>query len=204
MNREELREIREKLKNHLSPKRYEHSIGVEYTAAALAMCYGKDMIQAQLAGILHDCAKNIPHEELIKLCKKAGIELDQEQLHSPQILHAVYGPYMAKKEFGIEDEEVLSAIRWHTTGGSDMSVLDQIIYVADYIEPGRKYIEGMDEIRKTAFRDLPLSVYKITQNTIDYLQKKGQYIDKMTLDCLYWLEERYGYGRQQKYGKNNL
>lgn len=204
MDRDNLKKIRKRLESYLPAKRYEHSLGVEYTAAALAMRYGSDIYKAELAGILHDCAKHFSDEELIRLCKNAGIETGEEALKAPQLLHAIYAPHMAREEFGIEDEEVLSALRWHTTGRPKMSLLESIIYVADYIEPGRKPLPMMKEIREWAFRDIDFCVYKIAENTIDYLREKGQYIDKMTFNCYDSLKERYGYGKEQKTGRENI
>ena len=117
--------------------RYEHTLGVSYTAMALAMRYGQDLDQAELAGLLHDCAKYFNDEEIIKKCRKHGIEVSEAELRAPAVLHAKYGAWLAKNRYGVSDPEILSAIRWHTTGRANMTTLDKIIYVADYIEPRR-------------------------------------------------------------------
>lgn len=175
-----------------------------YTAAALAMRYRADICRAELAGLLHDCAKHFSNEELILLCKNVGIDPGEEAFRAPQILHAIYAPHMAREEFGIADAEVLSALRWHTTGCPDMTLLESMIYVADYIEPGRKALPMLEEIRALAFTDIRFCVYKIAENTIDYLSEKGQYIDKMTFKCYDSLKERYGYGKEQGIGGEDL
>jgi len=188
-SRENLISIRKKLKKNLPEKRYEHSLGVEYTSACLAMVYGVDIQKAELAGLVHDCAKHFSDKELISLCRQAGIELTTSELDSSQILHAIYGPVLAKREYGIEDEEVLSAVRWHTTGKADMSLLDMIVYTADYIEPSRQRLERIDEFRKLAFSNLKLCVYKITETIIKYLKADGLSIDGATLQCYDWIKK---------------
>ena len=187
--REDLIEIRKKLKKALPEKRYEHSIGVEYTSACLAMAHGTDILKAEIAGLVHDCAKHFTDKELIRLCGDAGIKLTDSQLAAPQVLHAVYAPVLARKEYFIDDGEILSAIRWHTTGKADMNLLDMIVYTADYIEPSRKKLEGIDELRELAFTDIKLCVYRITENTIKYLNEKGIEIDETTLQCYDWIKK---------------
>ncbi len=193
MNREDIKFIKKKLSLALSEKRYEHSIGVAYTAAALAMRYGEDMYKAELAGLLHDCAKHYSNEELIRLCNQAGEALTESELASPQILHAIYAPYLARKRYGIEDGYILSALRWHTTGKENMSLLDKIIFVADFIEPNRYRHDGLDCIRKLAFEDIDMASYQITESTIQYLSKHNIHIDEMTLKCYNWFRKIKGY-----------
>ena len=180
-DRDRLYEIREELKKCLSSERYQHTLGVEFTAAALAMRYGADVYKAELAGLLHDCAKEYSNEVLVERCgKDAG---------TPKTLHAVYGPVVAKEKYGIDDAEILSSIRWHTTGKADMALLDKIIYVADFIEPCREMITILPEIRKLAFQDLTFAVYRIAQETIPYVKMRNLPIDEHTFDCYNWLKE---------------
>nr|WP_298051565.1 bis(5'-nucleosyl)-tetraphosphatase (symmetrical) YqeK [uncultured Lachnoanaerobaculum sp.] len=188
LSRENIDLIKADLKEKLPKKRYEHTIGVAYTAAALAMCYGEDILKAELAGILHDVAKAKKSSEL-KDDMKGYIDpyTDGDYValiadKAPQILHAIYAPYLAKKDYRIEDKDILSAIRWHTTGKKDMTMLEKIVFVADYIEPNRKNLPDLDRIRILSFRDISEAVKVIAKSTIEYLGSQGIYIDKFTYE----------------------
>ncbi len=188
LSRENIDLIKADLKEKLPKKRYEHTIGVAYTAAALAMCYGEDILKAELAGILHDVAKAKKSLEL-KDDMKGYIDpyTDGDYVvliadKAPQILHAIYAPYLAKKDYRIEDKDILSAIRWHTTGKKDMTMLEKIVFVADYIEPNRKNLPDLDRIRILSFRDISEAVKVIAKSTIEYLGSQGIYIDKFTYE----------------------
>ena len=188
MNREFINDIKKELKKELTAKRYEHSLGVAYTAAALAMRYDVDVDRAELAGILHDCAKCYKNDELEHLLKKAHIKLADDERATPQIWHAIYGPVLARKKYHIEDSEILSAIRWHTTGHADMSMLEKIIFIADYIEPNRDEAGDLDEIRRMAFDDITMAVYKVSRDTLEYLEGKNIVINSETRNCYEWLK----------------
>jgi predicted HD superfamily hydrolase involved in NAD metabolism len=177
MNREE---ICERLQKKLTEKRYQHSIGVEYTAACLAMRYQADLKAARTAGLLHDCAKCIPTDEKLKRARKFKLPVNDSEAANPDLLHGKLGAYYAKEKYGINDPEILSAITWHTTGKPDMSLLDKIIFVADYIEPNRKMIFELPEIRQEAFTDLDACVLHILKNTLHYLKDETVVIDEMT------------------------
>ena len=187
-SRENIDLIKADLKEKLPKKRYEHTLGVAYTAAALAMCYGEDILKAELAGILHDVAKAKKSSEL-KDDMKGYIDpyTDGDYValiadKAPQILHAVYAPYLAKKDYKIEDKDILSAIRWHTTGKKDMTMLEKIVFVADYIEPNRKKLPDLDRIRTLSFHDMSEAVKVTAKSTIEYLGSQGMYIDKFTYE----------------------
>lgn len=187
-SRENIDLIKADLKEKLPKKRYEHTLGVAYTAAALAMCYGEDILKAELAGILHDVAKAKKTFEL-KDDMKGYIDpyTDGDYValiadKAPQILHAIYAPYLAKKDYEIEDKDILSAIRWHTTGKKDMTMLEKIVFVADYIEPNRKKLPDLDRIRTLSFHDISEAVKVIAKSTIEYLGSQGMYIDKFTYE----------------------
>ena len=188
LSRENIDLIKADLKEKLPKKRYEHTLGVAYTAAALAMCYGEDILKAELAGILHDVAKAKKSLEL-KDDMKGYIDpyTDGDYValiadKAPQILHAIYAPYLAKKDYRIEDKDILSAIRWHTTGKKDMTMLEKIVFVADYIEPNRKKLPDLDRIRTLSFHDISEAVKVIAKSTIEYLGSQGMYIDKFTYE----------------------
>lgn len=158
--KEEVIEIRKKLKKKLNPKRYEHTLGVAYTSQALAMRYGEDLEKAQLGGLLHDCAREFEHEEIYKRCLKEGISITKEEENNKVLLHAKYGSFLAEKKYGITDEEILSAIRFHTTGKPEMTLLEKIVYLADYIEPDRDKAPNLFKIRKMAFIDIDEAIYE--------------------------------------------
>ncbi len=172
----EIRGIREILSGKLKPERYEHSLSVSYTAVCLAMRYGADLSKAELAGLLHDCAKQFSNSRLIELCREADIPLSEDFLRSPQVIHAEYGFYYARKAFGIDDPDILSAIRFHTLGRADMTLLEKIIFTADYIEVRRDKQDRLPEIRKLAFTDLDRCVYEILHDTVNYLSENGGFI----------------------------
>ena len=187
-SRENIDLIKADLKEKLPKKRYEHTLGVAYTAASLAMCYGEDILKAELAGILHDVAKAKKSFELKDDMKgyidpyTDGAYVDLIANKAPQILHAVYAPYLAKKDYKIEDKDILSAIRWHTTGKKDMTMLEKIVFVADYIEPNRKKLPDLDRIRTLSFHDISEAVKVTAKSTIEYLGSQGMYIDKFTYE----------------------
>lgn len=176
----ELHEIRKKLKKELDKGRYEHTKGVMYTAGCLAMAHGYSVDNAMLAGLLHDCAKCIPNNEKIALCEKNHILISPVEYESPYLLHAKLGAYLAEKTYGVSNPEILHAIKVHTTGEPDMSLLDKIIYIADYIEPGRDKAPNLGEVRQIAFRDLDACMAQILRDTLMYLSGRGGSIDATT------------------------
>ena len=176
----DLKLLQKQMKEELSDDRYEHTIGVMYTAESLAMRYGVDMTKAAVAGLLHDCAKCIPNAQKIKMCKKHGIEISEMEEKNPSLLHAKLGAYMAHKAYGVDDPEILSAIQWHTTGKPDMSMLDMIIYMADYIEPNRDKAPNLKQIRKLTFENIEEALYQVLEGTLDYLSDRPETIDPMT------------------------
>ena len=136
----DLEKIRCELKKQLKKERYIHTIGVMYTAASIAMRYGEDIEKAMTAGLLHDCGKFAPAGEQIRLCKKYELPLKESELEMPALIHAKLGAYLAKEAYKVCDGEILNAILYHTTGRPDMTMLEKIVFLADYIEPGRKMI----------------------------------------------------------------
>ncbi len=175
------------LQESLSQHRFTHSVGVAYTAYFLAVCHGYDPEKAYLTGLLHDCAKVIPHDEQLAECQRLGIELTEYEVRNPGALaHAKLGAYMAMYDFGINDTEILEAIACHTVTRPEMSMLDKIIYIADCTEPNREEHLGSEpellEIRKLATTDLDKAVYYVTKRIIDYLKSTGGEIDPVTID----------------------
>ena len=173
-------EIRKHLKKKLDPMRFEHTLGVSYTCQALAMRYGYDLDKAELAGLLHDCAKRYDRPTMLEKCISRGIPVSESEERDPSLLHAKLGAWMAREKYGVDDEEILSAIACHTTGKTDMGMLDKILYVADYIEPRRDKAPNLKEIRKLAFMDLDLALLKILEDTLGYLGDSPEEVDSMT------------------------
>lgn len=173
-------EIQNKLKLVLDEPRYQHTIGVMYTAGSMAMAFGYPIEKAMLAGLLHDCAKCITNEEKINLCKEHHIAISDAEYANVSLLHAKAGAILAKTLYGVEDLEILHAIQVHTTGEPNMSLLDKIIYIADYIEPNRDRAPRLEEIRKLAFSDLNQCMAEILYDTLMYLKKHNGVIDPLT------------------------
>lgn len=175
-----------RLKSKISDKRFEHSLGVEYTAACMAMAHGADVEKARLAGLLHDCAKGLPTSEKLEKARKHNIPVNKFEEKNPDMLHAKLGAFYARYKYDVTDEEILDAIRYHTTGRPNMSLLEKIIFVADYIEPNRKMVRDMEEIRKEAFLDIDQCVLHILKNTLEYL-------NSTTMDVDYTTQMTYNY-----------
>lgn len=175
-----LKKIRKSMEKELDSKRYEHTLGVAYTAVALAMCYDVDLIKAETAGLLHDCAKCLSDEKKISICKKNNMEINTVEIRNPYLLHAKAGSCIAHKKYGIDDQDILNAILNHTTGRPGMSKLEKIIYIADYIEPSRKQAPNLAEVRKLAFQDLDKALLKILFDTLNYIDSIHDETDPMT------------------------
>ncbi|MBR3276584.1 MAG: bis(5'-nucleosyl)-tetraphosphatase (symmetrical) YqeK [Eubacterium sp.] len=183
--------IEEKLRAALNPVRYQHTLGVTYTAAALAMKYGLDVGKARLAGLLHDCAKCIPDDEKIRMCRENPVEVTEFELEHPYLLHSKLGAFVAQAEYGVTDEEILSAIRWHTTGKPEMTVLEQIIYISDSIEPNRDdELPDLRDVRILAFTDLDECCVQIMHDNIAHIKARGLPMDSMT-------EKAYNYYKEK-------
>ncbi|MBQ6037030.1 MAG: bis(5'-nucleosyl)-tetraphosphatase (symmetrical) YqeK [Lachnospiraceae bacterium] len=183
-------EIKDRLKKTLKKKRYQHTIGVAETAKKLAEHYGEDPDRAYLAGLLHDCAKNVPKEERIALAESYGCELSSVEKRQTGLIHAKLGAAMAKKDFGVEDEEILSAIRCHTVGRPGMTLLEEIIFVADYIEPNREGLPHLDQLREKAYTDLDACVVGMLENTFFFIAEGHGEVDEQGLDTYLYYSEK--------------
>lgn len=172
--------LMQKVRQKMSGKRFEHVLGVEQTAVALAEKYGGSPIKASIAALTHDYAKERSDDEFKQLIRQDGFDLSLLEW-SNAIWHGVVGARFVQKELGIEDEEILQAISLHTTGAKEMSLLDKIIYVADYIEPGRNF-PGVKEARAIAFSDLDAAVAYETEHTLYHLIEKKAPIYPKTIE----------------------
>lgn len=186
-----LKKMQKKVKKYMDEDRYTHTVGVMYMCAALAMAHGEDLLRAQVAGLLHDCAKCMPNDKKLKICEKNEIEISEAERENPFLLHAKLGAYLADKKYGVDEKEILDAIRYHTTGKPQMNRLEKIVYIADYIEPMRSKALNLPFIRKMAFQDLDETMYLILHDTLEYLSKQAEVLDPMT-------EMAYDYYKNRK------
>ena len=178
--------IRERLQSMLSPERYIHSLGVSAAAGELAARHGGDIEKAQLAGILHDCGKSPSNNILLNRVLEFGIVMDEVERVETGLLHGPVSAQLAQGIFGIEDEEVLLAIRYHTTGRVPMSLLEKIIYLADYVEPQRSF-PGVDELRELANQNLTAALVQAMDRTLIHVMERGLLIHPRTVAARNWL-----------------
>lgn len=160
-------------------KRWKHVEGVMESAVILAKRYGADPVKADLAALLHDLAKFWPIEEQVAIIRDNGLNAELLN-HDKQLLHAEVGAFISRRDYGIEDEEVLDAIRYHTSGRVGMTLLDKIVCLADYIEPGREF-PGVERIRELAETSLEDALIAGFDSTISFLLQKGKPIFPLTV-----------------------
>ncbi|TWK45944.1 hypothetical protein CHCC20331_0848 [Bacillus paralicheniformis] len=160
------------MQEQLTEQRYIHTVGVMETAVKLAERFGADVKKAEIAAIFHDYAKFRPKEEMKQIILNGGGPLEVLDFHH-ELWHAPAGAALVKTEVGITDEDILSAIRFHTSGRPNMTLLEKVIYVADYIEPGRRF-PGVEEVRTLAEEDLDLALIQALKNTMTFLISKNQ------------------------------
>ncbi|MEZ4357987.1 MAG: bis(5'-nucleosyl)-tetraphosphatase (symmetrical) YqeK [Eubacteriales bacterium] len=173
-------DIIEILKQYVDDIRLAHSTSTAQTAVMLAKHYGADEEKAYLAGLLHDIAKCLSKEQLLSLSKKYSYDLSEVEKKNTKLLHGPVGAIILENEIGIKDEEILSAVGCHTTGKPNMSLLDKIIYIADLIEPLRKF-KGTEEIREIAYKDIDLAVHLASRRVLEYILKKDLAIHENTV-----------------------
>lgn len=176
----DIRKIKKELKDVLDKSRYEHTIGVAYTATSLAMRYNEDIDKALIAGLLHDCAKCIPDDKKVSECNKYNIEISDIEMSNKSLLHSKLGMVYANVLYDVDDEDILNSILYHTTGRPNMSMLEKIIYIADFIEPGRDKAKNLSTVRPLAFADIDECMYVILRDTLVYLETRDVPIDEMT------------------------
>ena len=185
-------EILTDLQSKLNTHRFLHTLGVADTVRLLAQVHGADEEKAAFAGLLHDCARRWPNERLPEECEKRGIPVSDLEREMPILLHAQLGAALAEEEYGVTDRSILEAIRVHTTGTPAMGPLSKILYIADYIEPGRNMVSNLNQIRRAAFFRPDDALIMILRGTLDYLKKKGGPIHPATLETYqYYAKEEY-------------
>ena len=172
--------IKKYLESSISPKRLIHSINVSNTAKRLAVLYGGNITKAGIAGLVHDCARELDRSQLLSCIEEEGIVADGLTLGIKELMHGPAAVHICRKIFGIEDQEILNAVRFHTTGREDMSLLEKIIYLSDFIEPSRSF-DGVEELRKLAVEDLDKSLLLAFNSSIEYLISKNALIHMDTV-----------------------
>lgn len=171
-----------KLKAGMKESRFKHSLGVMDTSVILARRYGADIKKAEYAGLIHDCAKDIPAQIQLKMAESFGILLDDIEKQETVLIHGPLGAEIARRSFGIEDEEILGAVRLHTTGDKNMSLLEKIVFLSDYIEPGRCF-PGVEDLRVKAFKDLDEALVSAYDSTIRYVVERQGLLHPRTVDA---------------------
>ena len=179
----------ETLRSTISEHRFMHTLGVADTAERLAARFGVSPAKARLAGLLHDCAKSMPTDEMRRLIRENVPDADADELNSEALLHAPAGSVVAARDYGIRDPEILSAIRKHTLGDSRMTPLEALIYVSDFIEPNRPAFKGIDEVRSLAETDIYAAMRACAGYTIDYVLRKGGTPHPRSYDVLQTVKE---------------
>ena len=186
-------ELDAEMQRILPRKRYLHSVAVAHLATAYYVSLGYDPKHALIAGILHDCAKAYSDEQLVSDCEKYSVPVTEVERRNGFLLHGKLGAYYARKRYFITDEEILSAISYHTTGRPGMTDLEKVVFLADYLEPFRTQptTPDLNEIRRIAFQDIDKAVYLALKNTLRYLGESGQEIDMTTADTFKEYQKRY-------------
>ena len=186
MNQRKIQKLKKKLRHHLDKERYEHTLGVMYTAGAMAMAYQIDIEKAIIAGLLHDCAKCFSSEKKLKLCQKYKLPINAYERKNPGLLHAKLGACLAKYKYKIRDLEILEAIQYHTTGRPNMTMLDKIVYIADYIEPNRDF-PGVEKLRELAKTDLDAAMLMGLDMAVAHVRRQGAIVGVHSLEAIAFL-----------------
>ena len=176
-----LSQLRSVALSYLKHKRIPHVLGTEQEAIRLAERYGADVEKARRAALLHDCTKKLDMEEQLALCRRYGIQLDGLEQKALKLLHSKTGAAIARDVFGVDDE-IYSAIWYHTTGHANMTKLEKIIYLADYIEPSRDF-PGVDKLRKVCYEDLDRGLLMGLEMTIEEMTSMGNPVHHATIEA---------------------
>jgi predicted HD superfamily hydrolase involved in NAD metabolism len=176
------------VKKRINEKRYLHSLNTANEAAALARKYGANEKKAYIAGLLHDVAKGLPAGSLQEIAAENGIEVDEYEADNPELIHGKIGAAIVSRELGIDDEDILSAIKWHTTGHKNRSLLEKIIYLADIIEPGRNFPET-DELRALAYKDLDAAMLKGLWHVMNFVKAKGLTLHPNSIEAYEYIKK---------------
>ena len=176
------RKIMEALLNDTGQHRFNHTLRVIEESKKLAYAYNVDVDKAYKAALFHDCAKFLDKKNLLKMANDFDIILNDMIRSTPELIHAPLGAKLAQYKYNIEDPDILNAIKYHTTGRKNMTQLEKIVYLADYIEPYRKFI-GVEEVRQLAYEDLDKSLLLAMDQTIVFLVNNNRLISPDTIEA---------------------
>jgi predicted HD superfamily hydrolase involved in NAD metabolism len=176
----DLAEIENKLRRQLAPEDFGHCQRTAETAVGLARAHSADEQRARLAGLVHDVAKGLDDQELLRLAAEYGLAVNSVERKKPYLLHSAVGARMLVSSYGVDDRQVLQAVERHTFGAPKMSKLDKIIYLADVIEPLREF-EGLERVRRLAETDLDAGFAAAYQGQLIFVVRKGGYLHPQTL-----------------------
>ena len=183
--------LQKEVRERLPEKRYLHTLGVAHTGAGLALRYGEDMTAAFLAGLFHDIAKPYSDKKMLEKCRKHGIFISEVEERNPYLLHGKLGAWITENKFHIEVPGILSAITFHTTGRADMTDMEKIVFLADYMEPNRPEVPGLSQVRKTAFQNLETAVYMVLRDTVEYLSNHPEKeMDAQTMEAFRFYQKK--------------
>lgn len=174
-------DIQARLLKHLGSKLYEHSLGVAQTAACLANRYGSQQEKAYLAGLVHDYGKVYPGPELVRLARQMGLDLDWISLAETGLLHAPVGAALLPVELEVSDIEIIKAVKYHTTCRKGASLLEKIVYLADYIEPGRRH-PAVALVREAAENNLHRALLLAVEQTIRSVLDRGKLLHPRSVE----------------------
>ncbi len=180
------------LECRMKESRFRHTLGVVQTAEKLALRYNADRDKAAVAALLHDCSKttDITEEQMYAIASRTLFKDEYPlQTKGEALLHALASEVIAREKYGVEDMEILSAIRWHTTGRIGMSALDMIVYSADMVEPSRKF-DGVEKLRLLMNCGLERLTFECMKHCVSYLEQSGSEIHQTTLDSYNYLKEK--------------
>ena len=173
-------EMKALLKENIPGKRYKHSLAVYETALKMAEVFQCDKEKVAIAALLHDCGREVATKDSVAWALDHGFTVDEIEAAQPILLHSKIGTYFAKNKYGVDDEEIMDAIRYHTTGSSNMTDLAKIVFLADIIEPDRDY-PGVEDLRKASFKNLDRAMLLAYASTTTYLFEQGLIVHP---DCI--------------------
>ena len=185
----QIKDWTDRLSRSLKPGRFAHSLSVADTAVRLSGIHGLDILRAEQAGLLHDCAKCLSPEKMRRIAEENSLTDDEFILAEPGLLHSIVGAWVAEKTYGMTDSAVLQAIRYHNTGFPGMTRLDMCVCLADSIEPLRRSYPALEEVRKLAGSSLERALLLSLETTADYVLSRGLYLHPRTMETIRWLRE---------------
>ena len=178
----------DRLSSSLKPSRFAHSLSVAWMSRRLARIHGIDDLRAEQAGLLHDCAKCLPLDEMQRIAVEHSLTDDQAMLASGALLHSVVGAWVAREDYGMTDPEVLQAISYHNTGFPGMTRLDMCVCLSDSIEPLRESYPHLEQVRSLAELSLERALLLSLEGTADYVTSRGKYLHPRTQNTIAWLK----------------